>query len=248
MTNSILTLFPTADQFLQALDVERERVVLLRVVEYCADSMHPWTTREVVSNELFDRNGYEYSVHHRNEVDKAVGRAWRELENNGLIEEPDADNGKNGYRMPSARGKAAATGIDFAAAKIRSRFTRDMFNPSLPDAAWNAFRAGDYDTAVFEALKAVEVAVRKKGLGKNKITSGDHGVELMKKAFDPASGPLSDLKADARRRARRCELFTGALGELRNPKAHNDPVITDAMVAVEEMMVASTLLRIVDGA
>jgi hypothetical protein len=50
------------------------------------------------------------------------------------------------------------------------------------------------------------------------------------------------------RRVRRCELFTGALGELRNPKAHQDPAITDPMVAVEEMMVASTLLRIVDSA
>jgi hypothetical protein len=248
VTNSILTLFPTADRFLEALDVERERAVLLRVVEYCNDSMHPWTARDVVSNELFDRNGYEYSVRNRNEVDKAVGRAWKELENSGLIEEPDSDNGKNGFRMPSAKGKAVAAGIDFAAAKVRSRFTRDVFNSSLPDAAWNAFCAGDYDTAVFEALKAVEIAVRKKGLGKNKITSGDHGVALVKKAFDPAAGPLSDPKADPPRRARRCELFTGALGELRNPKAHNDPVITDPMVAVEEMMVASTLLRIVDGA
>jgi hypothetical protein len=46
----------------------------------------------------------------------------------------------------------------------------------------------------------------------------------------------------------RCELFTGALGELRNPKAHQDPTITDPLVAVEEIMTAGALLRIVDRA
>jgi hypothetical protein len=44
-----------------------------------------------------------------------------------------------------------------------------------------------------------------------------------------------------------CELFTGSLGDLRNPKAHHDPVVADPLVAVEEMMVASALLRILDG-
>lgn len=59
---------------------------------------------------------------------------------------------------------------------------------------------------------------------------------------------LSDMGAPRSRRDWRCELFTGAFGELRNPKAHQDPTITDPPVAVEEMMVASTLPRIVDCA
>jgi Protein of unknown function (Hypoth_ymh) len=70
----------------------------------------------------------------------------------------------------------------------------------------------------------------------------------MKNAFDSDKGPLSDMQAPRGRRSRRCELFTGAFGELRNPKAHSDPSITEPLVAVEEMMVASTLLRIVDDA
>jgi hypothetical protein len=40
----------------------------------------------------------------------------------------------------------------------------------------------------------------------------------------------------------------GAMGELRNPKGHNDPSITDTLTAVEEMMTAGALLRIADGA
>jgi Protein of unknown function (Hypoth_ymh) len=87
-----------------------------------------------------------------------------------------------------------------------------------------------------------------KGFGKNGIVQGDFGVDLMTKAFDPKSGPLTDTTATMARRARRCELFTGAFGELRNPKAHRDPSISDTLIAVEEMMTAGALMRIVDNA
>src|SRR5262249_54743820 len=117
------------------------------------------------------------------------------------------------------------------------------------DAAWNSFRSGDYDTAVFEAFKAVEAAILKKGVGKNGIVPGDHGVPLMRKAFDPKSGPLTDMSArPPSRKDRRGELFTGAFGELRNRKAHGDATITDPLIAVEEMMTAGALQRIVDNA
>ena len=118
-----------------------------------------------------------------------------------------------------------------------------MFNRLLPDAAWNAFRAGDYDTAVFEAFKAVESAVRKKSA----LSESDHSAMLMTKAFNPDNGLLTDMAAPKSRREARRDLFRGALGELRNPKAHGDPTITDTLIAVEEMMTASTLLRIVDS-
>jgi HEPN domain-containing protein len=41
----------------------------------------------------------------------------------------------------------------------------------MPEAAWNAFQSGDYDTAIFEAFKAVESAVRRKGPRKNGISA-----------------------------------------------------------------------------
>jgi Protein of unknown function (Hypoth_ymh) len=248
VANVILTLFPTADRLIEATDVEIERAVLLRVAECCADPMRCMVARDGVTIELFERGGYDYDVRRRTEVEKAIARAWKRLEDTGLIEEPDFENGKNGFRVPSERGHAAAESFDFAAAITRGTFSRKMFHPLLPDAAWRAFRAGDHDTAVFEAFKAVEVAVRKKGLGINGIVETDYGIELMKKAFDPNAGPLSDKKATRPRRTRRCELFTGALGDLRNPKAHHDPAVVDPLAAVEEMMVAGALLRIVDRA
>jgi len=207
------------------------------------------TTAQSIAIELFETGGYTtYDAAKRNEVDRRVGRASKVLEDAELIQEPDTDNGRNGYRVISEKGRRAAREIDFAAAKVRSRYSREMFHPSLPDAAWNAFRSGDYDTAVYEAFKGLESSIRKKGMGQNGIGAADHGVPLMHKAFDVNAGPLTDKAAPSGRKERRRELFSGAFGELRNPVAHGDPTITDPMIAVEEMIAAGTLQRIVDVA
>jgi uncharacterized protein (TIGR02391 family) len=244
LTNIIIELFPTADRLLEATEVEVERVLLRLVIDVAKDQMRRWVTRDGIVIELFGRGGYAYDHGKKLAIEKAVSRAWKTLEKADLIEEPDPDNGKNGYRVATNSGRAAIAVVDFEAAKVRSMFARSMFHPALPDAAWNAFRVGDYDTAVFEAFKSVEVAVRKK----SKFAEADHGNMLMTKAFNPENGPLTDMAAPQSRREARRDLFKGALGELRNPKGHNDPTITDTLIAVEEMMTAGALLRIVDSA
>jgi hypothetical protein len=248
LPNSIITLFPTPAAFLDATDIEVERAVLRIYQKRSDDQLRRMTTAQAISNELFETGGYPYDVGQRNEIDRRVSRASKVLEDARLIQEPDAYNGKNGYRVISEEGRKTVSQIDFTAAKVRSRYSRDMFHPSLPDAAWNAFRSGNYDTAVNEAFKALESSIRKKGMGQNGIASTDHGVSLMLKAFDINSGPLTDNAAPKGRKERRRELFSGAFGELRNPVAHGDPTITDPLVAVEEMIAAGMLQRIVDAA
>lgn len=182
---------------------EVERALLRQVVEYCADALHPMVTRDSISNGLFDANGYPHSVQRRAEVARVIGRAWKALDDAGFIEEPDPTNGKNGYRVPSAEGKSAHAATDYSAVRMRSKFSRDMFHAAVPDASWNAFSVGDYDTAVFEAFKSLEVAVRKKGGSSN----SDFGAALMKKAFDPDTGPLRDPAASRSRQKARCDLL-----------------------------------------
>jgi hypothetical protein len=248
LPNSIITLFPTPDALLDATEVEVERAVLRVYQEYSDDQLRRMATAQAIANKLFETGGYPYDVGKRNSIDRLISRASKKLEDAGLIEEPDSANGKNGYRQISDEGRKSVSKDDIIAAKVRSQFSRDMFHPSLSTAAWNSFRSGDYDTGVFEVFKTLESAIRKKGAGKNGITDGDYGVTLMRKAFDSNSGPLTDMAATPSRRDRRRELFTGAFGELRNPKAHGDPTITDPLVAVEEMMAAGMLQRIVDAA
>jgi hypothetical protein len=246
--NTINAQFPTADALLAAPEIEIERAVLRLYQERDRDQFRRMTTPQSIGVELFEHGGYAHDIAKRNAIDRAISRAARRLEDAGLIEEPDSYNGKNGYRVISDRGRSTVTNIDLVAAKIRNQFPREAFHPSLPDAAWNSFRVGDYDTAVFETYKGLESATRRKAVGRNGITDSDFGVALMLKAFDPKSGPLSNMSASETRRKRRCELFTGAFGEVRNPKAHGDPTISDPLVAVEEMMMAGMLQRIVDAA
>lgn len=241
---TIVDLYPSADRLLELSEGELERVLLRYVVAVTDDQMRRMGTRDAVITGLYGRGGYEYDFQKHDAVQKAIIRGWKALEDADLIEEPDPANGKNGYRVVSKKGRSANAAIDFAAVKVGGQFTREMFHSSLPASAWNAFRSGDYDSSVFEAFKAVESAVRKKG----GFPTSDYGVQLMDKAFDPNNGPLTDKAAPFGRREARRNLFKGALGELRNPKAHGDPTIKDPMLAVEEIMTASVLLRIVDNA
>jgi hypothetical protein len=249
LPSSIRTLFPTLEAFLDASPIELERAVLRVYRERTDDQLRRMTTPQSIATELFEAGGYTSNdPHRRNEVDIRISRASKMLDDTQLIQEPDTTNGKNGFRVISDKGRQIVGEVDFIAARIRSRYSRDMFHADLPDAAWNAFRSGDYDTAVYEAFKALESSIRKKGIGQNSIGATDHGVSLMLKAFDVNAGPLTDKAAPKGRTERRRELFSGAFGELRNPVAQGDPKITDPLVAVEEMIAAGMLQRIVDAA
>jgi hypothetical protein len=169
----------------------------------------PYDTRDSVAVELFDTGGYALDFRKRSEIAKRIDRAWKALDDAALIEEPDADNDKNGYRVISLKGKSASSAFAIQAAKTLSAFRREMFHPTLPEAAWNAFRAGHYDTAVLEAFKAIEAAVYQKG----KYTGSEHDVSLMMVAFNPAVGRIKapdPSRAEARR-----NLFAGAFGLMR---------------------------------
>ena len=101
---------------------------------------------------------------------------------------------------------------------------------------------GEFDVAVFQAMKAVKVAVRKHpGL------TFEIGVRLMRKALDPKNGPLTDMQSEDGEREARSALFAGAIGSYKNPHAHHDVRLDDAEEAIEIIMLANHLLRITDG-
>ena len=119
---------------------------------------------------------------------------------------------------------------------------RNLLHPVIADRAWPNFIRGDHDTAVFQAFKEVEVAVRKAGgFGSQKI-----GVELMRAAFDPDTGPLTDRSLPKAERESLSHLFAGAIGSYKNPSSHRTVAIDDAVEAGEMLIIASHLLRIVD--
>ena len=71
---------------------------------------------------------------------------------------------------------------------------------------------GKYDTAIFQAMKAVEVSVREAG----GFTTGDIGTDLMRKAFHEDNGPLTVKSVEKSERQARSTLFSGAIGSYKN--------------------------------
>ena len=101
---------------------------------------------------------------------------------------------------------------------------------------------GEYDTAVFQAMKAVEVRVREAG----GFAAGDIGTDLMRKAFHEDNGPLTDKSTGKSERQARSSLFAGAIGSYKNAQSHRDVNLQDPDEAHEIVMLANHLLRIVD--
>jgi uncharacterized protein (TIGR02391 family) len=106
-----------------------------------------------------------------------------------------------------------------------------------------AFMRGEFDIAAFQAMKAVEVAVREAA----GLSNSDIGVQLARKAFSMDDGPLTDLGAEPGERSARMELFKGAIGCYKNPHSHRDVDLDDPSEALEIILLANHLLRIVEA-
>ena len=117
--------------------------------------------------------------------------------------------------------------------------SRDL-HPRIAQKVWASFLRGDYDTAVFQAFKEVEVRVREAG----NFASTELGTDLMRKAFGK-NGPLADLAAPDAEKDAVAHLFAGAIGCYKNPNSHRN-VSTKADEAAEMIVMASHLLGIVD--
>jgi Protein of unknown function (Hypoth_ymh) len=72
------------------------------------------------------------------------------------------------------------------------------------------------------------------------------GIDLMRKAFNPQNGPLSDPNAHLAEREALSHLFASAIGSYKKPHSHRN-VTLEAGEAAEMIILASHLLNIVDA-
>ncbi len=131
----------------------------------------------------------------------ALAEAWAWLEAQGLIiPAPDQGHGTS-HRVLSRRARRFASEAEFARYAVARMLPRDAMNARIADKIWMAFMRGEFDVAAFQAMKAVEVSVREAAaLGNNLI-----GVALVREAFAPERGPLTDVSAERGEQVARME-------------------------------------------
>jgi uncharacterized protein (TIGR02391 family) len=193
---------------------------------------------ELRNRPAHERPGYPDETHR--DVVIALREAWSWLEANGLII-PDPNGALAGMKRLSRRARSIEDSSALANYLLARRVPKELLHPSMADVVWGALMRGEFDSAVFHAMKAVEVAVRDAA----GLSPADIGVKLMREAFAPERGKLTDLQSERAEQTARMEMFAGAVGSYKNPLSHRDVRLTSASEAVEIILFANHLLRIV---
>ncbi len=185
----------------------------------------------------------QYPSNRRAEIEQALREAWAWLEGQALLVYDPGWMGPHEIRKLSRR--AQRLGADPDARRVLSfrRIPKESLHPNIREDVWELFHRGKYDTAVFEAMKAVEVAVREAA----GYTDADHGVDMLARAFHEEKGPLRDPNMQPAERSARRSLFIGAFGSYKNPHSHRNIALDDPDETAELISLACHLLRIVDS-
>jgi len=170
--------------------------------------------------------------------------AWAWLETEGLLA-PTLDNG-DAWFFVTRRGKRIKSGPHFEAYRKGNLLPKHQIHPVVAQEVYSIFLSGKYDTAIFEAFRQVEIAVRHGG----QFPQNFVGENLMREAFKPVknnlpAGPLTDPELPVAEQEGMAHLFAGAFAVYRNSTGHRY-VSAEPEQTAEVIMFASQLLRTVD--
>ena len=182
----------------------------------------------------------DYPQEYRDRINRAFTEAWVWLEREGLIAPRPGNN--QGFMFVTRRGKKLANRQGVDCYRHASLFPKSIVHPAIAQKVYPAFLRGEYDTAIFQAFREVEVAVREAG----GYSQSDVGVPLMRAAFSVPHGPLTDKTLVPAEQQAMSDLFAGAIGSFKNPASHRSQTGIQPAEAVGCIMLASHLLRIVD--
>lgn len=231
-------LIPT-DTDVLALEPEELAGALLEVLLSYPDHDQNWCR-----NNFFNSNvGIQgYPPRHGDEIKSALMEAWVWLEREGLLM-PRVGDAYGLWSVPSRRARRLKDRAGYESFRKANLLPRVALHPQIASKVESLFLRGDYDTAVFQAFKEVEVAVRAAAV----LAANDVGVALMRRAFDVQTGRLTDMSQLPAERQALSDLFAGAIGTYKNPQSHRNVGISDGAEAAELLLLANHLLRVVES-
>jgi uncharacterized protein (TIGR02391 family) len=184
---------------------------------------------------LWNANVSAYPQHMRTPVARATAEAWQWLQNEGLI--MVAPDQSNDWFCLTRKGERIKGTVETEAYRHGNVLPVGLLHPRIAEKVRPMFMRGDYDVAVFQAFKEVEVAVRTAaGLPDSEV-----GVSLMRNAFHPSNGKLTDTESVMAEREAVSSLYAGAIGHGKNPASHRD-VRIERVSAAQLIALASYLL------
>ena len=176
-------------------------------------------------------------------VRRAVAEAFAWLTAQGLLIPATDSNASAGWMILSRRAERFESRSEFMSYASARRLPRELLHPTLKQGVWLSFVRGEFADAVFKAMRTVEIAVREAA----GFSPGEHGVPMIRRAFHKGNGPLRDPEQEEPEREALMHLFAGALGSYKNSHSHRHVSMENAEEAIEIVMLASHLLRIVDA-
>ncbi len=197
----------------------------------------------IIGNPQYPDYPGQYPANRRGEIEQALREAWAWLEGQALLVYDPGWMGPHEIRKLSRRAQRLAAEPDARRAFSARRIPKESLHSRIREDVWELFHRGKYDTAVFEAMKAVEVAVREAA----QYNDSDYGTDMIARAFHEDKGPLRDPNALPAERIARRSLFTGAHGSYKNPHSHRNVILDNPDEAAEIIALACHLLRIVDS-
>jgi len=122
------------------------------------------------------------------------------------------------------------------------KFTINSLHPKIIQRCQQQFELGQYDDAIFNAMKTVEEEIRARASAE----PTDLGVKLVSKVMSPNQPKLIFSEVNSEQEAAQ-SMYRGAIGSFKNPLSHRFLDTSDPIKTFEILGFASLLMRMLDG-